>query len=151
MKNFEYAQPRTEAEAIDLLSEKDKCTAVLAGGTDLVGLMKRMVVTPDRVVNICEIDSLQEMRLDDKHNLWIGAAVHLDQFFDDPRSEVFPSVKQVIQGISSVQLQAQGTLVGELLRRPRCWYFREGHGLLAEQGRMVIEVENRYHAILAYS
>lgn len=148
MKNFEYAQPRTEAEAVALLSDKDKCTAVLAGGTDLVGLMKRLVVTPDRVVNICEISSLQEMRLDDKHNLWIGAAVHLDQFFDDPRSDVFPSVKQVIQGISSVQLQAQGTLVGELLRRPKCWYFRDGHGLLAEQGRMVVEGDNRYHAIL---
>ncbi len=148
MKNFEYAQPRTEAEAVALLSNKDKRTAILAGGTDLVGLMKRMVVTPDRVVNICEIDSLQEMRLDDKHNLWIGAAVHLDQFFDDSHSDVFPSVKQVIQGISSIQLQAQGTLVGELLRRPRCWYFREGHGLLAEQGRMVVEGDNRYHAIL---
>ncbi len=148
MKNFEYAQPRSEAEAVALLSDKSKRTAVLAGGTDLVGLMKRMVVSPDRVVNICEIESLQRMRLDDKNNLWIGAAVHLDQFFDDSRSDAFPSVKQVIQGISSVQLQAQGTLVGELLRRPRCWYFREGHGLLAEQGRMIVEGDNRYHAIL---
>ena len=61
MKKFEYAQPRTEREAVELLAETDKETAVLAGGTDLVGLMKRMVVTPDRVVNIREIDSLRHI------------------------------------------------------------------------------------------
>jgi xanthine dehydrogenase YagS FAD-binding subunit len=54
----------------------------------------------------------------------------------------------VIQGISSIQLQSQGTLVGELLRRPTCWYFRDGHGLLADRGRMIVDGDNRYHAIL---
>jgi len=148
MKKFEYAQPRTEADAVALLADAKKTTAVLAGGTDLVGLMKRMVATPDRVVNICEIESLKQIDLDDNGNVWIGAAVCLDEFLDDQRTDEFPSAKQVIQGISSIQLQSQGTLVGELLRRPTCWYFRGGHGLLAQSGRMVIDGENRYHAIL---
>ncbi|MEO2034619.1 MAG: FAD binding domain-containing protein [Planctomycetaceae bacterium] len=148
MKNFEYAQPTTESEAIALLTEPKKETAILAGGTDLVGLMKRMVVTPDRVVNICEISSLQQMETDESGNVWIGAAVCLDEFLDDPQTDDFPSAKQVIQGISSIQLQSQGTFVGELLRRPTCWYFREGYGLLADRGRMVNEGDNRYHAIL---
>jgi xanthine dehydrogenase YagS FAD-binding subunit len=148
MKNFEYAHPRTEADAVELLSASGKSTAVLAGGTDLVGLMKRMVMTPDRVVNICEIDSMRSIERDGLDNLWIGAAVHLDEFLEDAQSDPYPAIKQVIQGISSIQLQAQGTLVGELLRRPCCWYFRNGHDLLANRGRAVVEGENRYHAIL---
>ncbi|MEZ6113644.1 MAG: hypothetical protein R3C99_21925 [Pirellulaceae bacterium] len=41
MKNFEYAAPRTEAGVLELLAEKPDRTEILAGGTDLVGLMKR--------------------------------------------------------------------------------------------------------------
>ena len=148
MKRFEYAQPRSEREAVQLLADAHKQTAILAGGTDLIGLMKRMVVTPDRVVNIREIDSLRQIEADANGNLWVGAAVCLDEFLDEKAADDFPSAKQVIHGISSVQLQSQGTLVGELLRRPSCWYFRDGHGLLAGNGRLVIDGDNRYHAIL---
>jgi xanthine dehydrogenase YagS FAD-binding subunit len=148
MKRFEYAQPRTEREAVELLTDPKKEAAILAGGTDLVGLMKRMVVTPDRVVNIREIDSLRQIESDEDGNVWIGAAVCLDEFVDDRATDPFPSAKMVIQGISSIQLQSQGTLVGELLHRPKCWYFRDGHGLTAGNGSMVVDGDNRYHAIL---
>ncbi|MEZ6062527.1 MAG: FAD binding domain-containing protein [Planctomycetaceae bacterium] len=148
MKNFEYAQPHTESEAVELLADESRQTAVLAGGTDLVGLMKRMVVNPDLVVNIGEIESLRHLESDDEGNLWVGAAVKLDEFLDARSTDDFPSVKQVIQGISSIQLQSQGTVVGEVLRRPTCWYFRNGHGLLADSGRLVTGGDNRYHAIL---
>lgn len=148
MKNFEYAQPTTESEALFHLSNSGKSTAVLAGGTDLVGLMKRMVVSPERLVNISGIPSLKQIEQDEEGRVWIGAAVCLDEFLDAGLTDQFPSAKQVIQGISSIQLQSQGTFVGELLRRPTCWYFRNGHGLLAQSGRMVLEGDNRYHAIL---
>ena len=148
MKNFEYAHPRTEADAVALLAAPNLSTAVLAGGTDLVGLMKRMVVEPDRVVNISDIDSMRYVERDGLNNLWVGAGVHLDEFLEEPLCDPYPAVKQVIQGISSIQLQSQGTLVGEILRRPCCWYFRNGHDLLADRGRLVMEGDNRYHAIL---
>ena len=54
MKNFEYVAPRTEAEVLQYLSAEAGKTEILAGGTDLVGLLKKMIVTPDRVVNIME-------------------------------------------------------------------------------------------------
>ncbi len=148
MKNFEYAQPRTEADVIELLSPEAGKTELLAGGTDLVGLMKRMVLTPDRVVNICDVDSMCHIEFDPDGNLWIGAGVHLDEFLESTATDAFPAVKQAIQGISSIQLQSQGTLGGELLRRPTCWYFRDGRGLLAQNGRLVVEGDNRFHAIL---
>ncbi len=148
MKNFEYAQPRSEREAVELLAESSKQTAVLAGGTDLVGLLKRMVATPDRVVNIQQIDSLRHIQRQEDGSVWVGAAVCLDEFLNDRLVDQCPSAKTVIQGISSIQRQSQGTVVGELLHRPMCWYFRNGHGLLADKGGLVVHGDNRYHAIL---
>jgi xanthine dehydrogenase YagS FAD-binding subunit len=148
MKNFEYAQPHTEAEVLALLSPQPGRTEILAGGTDLVGLMKKMIVTPDRVVNIGEIESLRQIEPHDEGGLRIGAAVRLDDFLDSRLTDRYPAVKQAIQGINSIQLQAQGTIGGELLRRPMCWYFRAGHGLLGENGKAVVDGDNRYHAIL---
>lgn len=148
MKNFEYAYPRTEAEAIRLLSPRSGRTEILAGGTDLVGLMKKMVVTPDRVVNIADVESFRQIEPEADGGLRIGTAVRLDDFLDSRLTDRYPAVKQAIQGISSIQLQAQGTIGGELCRRPTCWYFRAGHGLLADGGRKVVEGDNRLHAIL---
>ncbi|MFV2069307.1 MAG: xanthine dehydrogenase family protein subunit M, partial [Pirellulales bacterium] len=138
MNDFEYGRPRNETELLELLSPQPGATEVLAGGTDLVGLMKRMVVTPARVVDLGGIATLGQIDRDTAGNLWIGAMVHLDQFVDSRETDAYPAVKQVIQGISSIQLQAQGTIGGELLHRPKCWYYRNGHGLLADRGRAVV-------------
>jgi xanthine dehydrogenase YagS FAD-binding subunit len=148
MKNFEYAQPRTEAEVLEVLASAKGSTELLAGGTDLIGLMKKMVVTPDRVVDLGQVESIQTFEHDPLGNLWVGAGVHLDDFLASRMTDVYPAVKQAIQGIASLQLQSQGTIGGELLRRPRCWYFRDGYGLLAEFGHRVLQGDNRYHAIL---
>jgi len=148
MKNFEYAAPLTELDALELLSPEAGQTAVLAGGADLVGLMKRMVETPERVVDIGKIESIRNIERDSQNGLWVGAAVHLDEFQDHPLTVIYPAINQVIQGISSIQLQSQGTIGGELLQRPSCWYYRNGQGLLADEGQMVVEGDNRFHAIL---
>lgn len=145
MKSFEYATPRTEAEVIDLLSEKPGKAAVLAGGTDLVGLMKKLIVTPDLVVNIMEVPTLKQIEELPDGSISIGAAVTLDDIVDHPYLAVYPAIKQAIHGINSMQYQAQGTLGGELCQRPRCWFFRNGQGLLSHD---VANGANEFHAIL---
>jgi xanthine dehydrogenase YagS FAD-binding subunit len=150
MKNFEYAAPRTEAEAVGLLSPRRGVTEVLAGGTDLIGLMKKMIITPERVVYIKDIPALRGVEARG-NEVSVGAVTTLDDVADSPLLDEFPAVRQTIAGISSQQLQAQGTIGGELCHRPRCWYFREGHGLLADRGRMVVEGDSRFHAILGNS
>lgn len=146
MKAFEYAAPREEAEVLDLLSPQWGTTEILAGGTDLVSLMKKMIVTPDRVVNIKEVRSLRGVSADSEH-VTIGATTTLDDLLESPDLDDYPAIKQAIRGINSMQLQAQGTIGGELCQRPSCWYFRNGQGLLAHNGRLVAEGANRYHAI----
>ena len=144
MKAFEYAAPSSETEAVRLLTESAQ-TEVLAGGTDLVGLMKAMIVQPQRVVNIMEIDSLKTIDRGDDGGVRIGAAVSLEALIDSSDLDEYAAVKQAARGVNSMQMQCQGTLGGDLCQRPRCWYYRSGHDLLgpqAEQG------DNSLHAVL---
>jgi len=146
MKAFRYASPYAEHDVVALLGDRRSASEVLAGGTDLVSLMKQMIVTPELVVSVTRVDSMRGIQAD-SGGVTIGAATTLDELLDSPHLDDYQAVKQAIRGIGSMQLQCQGTLGGELCQRPRCWYFRRGQGLLAEQGRLVAEGENRYHAI----
>lgn len=145
MKAFEYAAPRSEAGVLSVLSGEPGQTEILAGGTDLVGLMKKFIVTPDRVVNIKEVRSLRGIEAD-SDGVTIGAVTNLDDLLDSPALDEFPAIKQAIANMSSPQLQAQGTIGGDLCQRPRCWYFRNGYGRLAAAD-LIATGDNRYHAI----
>jgi len=151
MKPFEYAAPRTESQVLDLLSDEPGHTEILAGGTDLVGLMQQMLVTPQRVVNILEVPTLKDLEPLDEGVVSIGAAVTLDVLLDSPYLDPYPSIKQAIAGIASMQLQCQGTLGGEILQRPQCWFYRNGKGLLGAGGTAAEGGDNRYHAIFGNS
>ena len=151
MEAFEYAHPTTQREAIALLGSSWNDAVVLAGGTDLISLMKEYVVTPKRVVNIKNVEGLKGIH-SDAEGVRIGALVTMDELLEDAtiRSE-FPALTQAAGGISSPQIRSMGTVGGDLCQRPRCWYFRNGYGLLArdERGKSLVpDGENRYHAIL---
>ncbi len=147
MKLFEYAAPRTEAEVLQVLSPEYGKTEILAGGTDLIGLMKKMIVTPERVVHIMNVPSLQGIEPSDDGGVRIGAATTLDVLLESPYLRPYPAVRQAIAGINSLQLQAQGTIGGELCRRPMCWFFRNGEGLFWSSRLDHRERDDRYHAI----
>ena len=148
MKNFSYAAPRTEAEVLTCLSPTPGETELIAGGTDLVGLLQKMVITPERVVNLLDVPSLNSVEELDGGVVAIGATVTLDVLLAHPYLNPYPSIRQAIDGINSMQLQCQGTLGGEILQRPQCWFFRDGRGLTAAGGKLAAEGDNRYHAIL---
>jgi xanthine dehydrogenase YagS FAD-binding subunit len=148
MKNFSYAAPRTEAEVLTCLSPQPGETELIAGGTDLVGLLQKMVITPERVVNLLDVQSLNTVEELDGGVVSIGATVTLDVLLAHPYLNPYPSIRQAIDGINSMQLQCQGTLGGEILQRPQCWFFRDGRGLTAAGGKLAAEGDNRYHAIL---
>jgi len=150
MKAFEYVAPRSEAEVLLHLAARPGETEILAGGTDLIGLMNKMVITPDKVVNIEDIATLKTIETDSL-GVTIGAAVTLEEVLEHPALKDYPAVLQAIAGINSQQLRAQGTIGGELCQRPRCWYFRTGQGLLAEQGTLVEQGCNEHHAIFGNS
>jgi xanthine dehydrogenase YagS FAD-binding subunit len=149
MISFEYAQPRTEAEAVEQLSAFDGETAILAGGTDLYNLLRADAIAPRRVVDIRNLPEISTVT-EGHDGLLVGAAITLDQLRRDPRLLPYASLQQVAEAHHAIQIQHNGTLGGDLCHLPNCWYYRNGHGLLAMQdGRsLVLDGRNQFHAIL---
>jgi xanthine dehydrogenase YagS FAD-binding subunit len=138
-------------EALPLLGAKWGEAEILAGGTDLLGLMKDYIATPRRVVSIKGIKELGGIaRAEGGYR--IGAAVTLEELVDNAEiRKMYPALHAAAAGVSSQQIRNMGTVGGDLCQRPRCWYFRQGFGLLAKDANgkaLVPEGENKYHAIL---
>jgi xanthine dehydrogenase YagS FAD-binding subunit len=152
MKQFEYAHPETEAEAVALLSERGEASSVLAAGMDLVPLLQRSLVEPHRVVDISRINSLRGIEATED-GIVIGALTTLEEIADSAVLADYPSLADVVHGVRAIQVQQTGTLGGDLCHLPNCWYFRNGYGLLGLDGsRSMPEVgDNRYHAIFGNS
>ena len=149
MKSFAYASPRTEAEVLGCLTTRGQTSAVLAGGTDLVGLMKADLVTPDVVVDLREVESMQGVETT-SDGVWIGALTTLDDVLKSDVLRPYGSLGQVADAHHAIQIQSSGTLGGDLCHLPNCWYYRSGYGLLAmKDGESLVATgDNRYHAIL---
>lgn len=151
MRAFEYATPETKEQAVSLLGANWGQTEILAGGTDLLALMKDDVVAPKRVVNIKEIKDLKGVS-SGVQGLRIGALTTLGDLADNANVvKEYPALADALNEAASPQIRNLATLAGNLCQRPRCWYFRNGWGLLpkSEDGKdLVAEGENRYHAIL---
>ena len=97
----------TEAEALELLAEHGGNTAVLAGGTDLLDLMKGRSVAPARVVDIKHIRRCEAMDAVEGACM-IGAIVTLDEMVEHPALQPITGRCQVIDGVRSMQIQNSG-------------------------------------------
>lgn len=152
MHNFEYASPATKEQAITLLGSAWGETEALAGGTDLLALLKDYVVTPRRVVNLKGIKELGGVSYTAAKGLRLGALASLEDLLDNGALKTsYPAIWQAVAGVTSPQIRNMGTVGGDLCQRPRCWYYRAGFGLLPrdEAGKPLVEGgDNRYHAIL---
>ena len=149
MKSFEYAAPKTVKEATALLSDTWGETEILAGGTDLLTSLKQEITAPKRLVSLKKISSLHGIK-SSRNEVRIGAMTTLSELIANPDVQKnFPALVTAAQNIASPQMLTMGTVGGELCQRPRCWYFRNGHGLLGkhENSSLAREGDNRYHAI----
>src|SRR5256884_4020076 len=151
MRPFEYVSPTTKAQAVSLLGASWGGTEILAGGTDLLALMKDDIVSPKRLVNIKNIRDLRGIS-SSPQGLRMGALTTLADLADDAGiKKNYPALAEAAIEAASPQIRNMATLAGNLCQRPRCWYFRNGFGLLPknESGKdLVAEGDNRYHAIL---
>ena len=149
MKSFEYAAPSNLDDAIGLLGSSWGETEILAGGTDLITSLKQRITTPNRVVSLRNVTALREVS-HAENGIRIGAMCPLGECAENKEmQQVFPALVTAIQNIASPQILSMGTVGGDLCQRPRCWFFRAGHGIFAKDGdtSLVPEGDNRYHAI----
>lgn len=150
MEPFAFARPSSKTDVLGLLGPSFDNSAVLAGGTDLISQMKDHVVTPKRVISIRGVtvwDGISQAN----GGIRIGALVTLQELIDSPVTKAIPGLMTAAAEIASQQIRAMATVAGDLCQRPRCWYFRNGFGLLARDkngNSLVPNGENKYHAIL---
>jgi xanthine dehydrogenase YagS FAD-binding subunit len=148
MKAFEYVSPGTAELAVKALDGVD--AAALSGGTDLLCRMKDEVSSPKRVVYLKEIKALAGISGDPKSGLTIGAGTTLaDLLANKAIKESYPAIWQAAHEVATSQIKNMATIGGNLLQRPRCWYYRSGFGLLpVKDGKNLLrEGDNRYASI----
>jgi xanthine dehydrogenase YagS FAD-binding subunit len=154
MKPFRYERAEDPAGAVAALSEAPG-GAFLAGGTNLVDLMKLGIVEPDLLVDVRQLtsDAIEESP---DGGLRIGAAVTNSELAADRRvRRRYPVLSQALLSGASGQLRNAATVGGNLLQRTRCGYFYDTTTPCNKRqpgaGCSAIGGDNRYHAILGAS
>jgi xanthine dehydrogenase YagS FAD-binding subunit len=154
MNNFDYVRPRTVAEAVAAASVPG--SAYLAGGTNLLDLMKGGVARPSRIIDIGHLPGLDQVEQLPDGGVRIGALVRNADLAHDPDfARRFPAIAEALLSGASAQLRNAATVGGNLLQRTRCAYFHDtasacnkrepGSGCDARGG------DNRMHAVLGWS
>jgi xanthine dehydrogenase YagS FAD-binding subunit len=154
MKTFDYVRPTTISDAVAAAAEPG--AAYLAGGTNLLDLMKGGITGPNRVVDVTRLPGLDRIEPTADGGIRIGALVrNADLAHDFDFAASYPAVAEALLSGASAQLRNAATVGGNLLQRTRCGYFYDtasacnkrepGTGCDARHG------ENRLHAVLGWS
>jgi xanthine dehydrogenase YagS FAD-binding subunit len=148
LKAFAYVNAANEREALAALDAQRGRALPLAGGMDLLGLMKNYIVQPDRVVNIKSLDSTISVQ---GSGARIGAAVKLVELLEHQAfAKAYPAVVTAAGEVGTPQIRNSGTVGGNIMQRPRCWYFRNEEFPCLKKGGarcFAVDGENQYHAI----
>jgi xanthine dehydrogenase YagS FAD-binding subunit len=151
MKNFSFVRASSLDEAISSLGTDWQEAAVMGGGTDLVGEMKDFIQSPDKVVNLKQIEELRYIR-NGGRSVTIGALSTVNSVENDPIiMDNFAALSKAAGVVASPQLRNMGTIAGNICQRPRCWYYRDPEvDCLRKGGGRCYSIggENKYHAIL---
>jgi xanthine dehydrogenase YagS FAD-binding subunit len=147
MNRFEYADAASVTDAIELTI---KGSSLKAGGVDLLDLMKENLAAPSRLINIRSIPHLNEIA-EDNNGLTIGPLVTLAQIAAHPVIDrKYKAIAQAAGHAATPQIRNMATAAGNLLQRPRCWYFRDELTYCRKKGGekcFAHEGQNQYHAI----
>lgn len=149
MNTFEWANARSIKEAIGQL---DGTALIKAGGIDLIDRLKEGLEAPSRIVNIRTVAGLDYVREDAQAGiLRIGPLVTLAAL-DENRTlrSRYTALAEAAGHAATPQIRNVATIGGNLLQRPRCWYFRQAEFNCRKKGGdrcFAIEGENQYHAI----
>jgi xanthine dehydrogenase YagS FAD-binding subunit len=149
MKPFAYARPNAVTEALELARGG---ATVMAGGTDLLGLMKDGIASPERIVDIRDLEPLRGWTRAKGKGLRIGALMQLAELETSvDLAKLLPIVGEALRPAATLQLRTMGTVGGNLLQRNRCWYFRdEAYPCWLKGGVrcFAVDGDNRLHAIV---
>jgi xanthine dehydrogenase YagS FAD-binding subunit len=155
MNRFSYVRAGNLDEAIQALAA-DPSTKIIAGGTNLIDLMKYNVERPTRLIDLTRIAGLSTIEEADGGGLRIGALVPNTDVAYDPRIVArYPLLSSAILAGATPQLRNAASTGGNLNQRTRCYYFYDPATPCNKRepgtGCPAIEGVNRIHAILGQS
>ena len=157
MKTFQHATASSVADTISILSRYKGDAKLMAGGTDLLGILKTRatVAYPQMVINIKSIAGLDEIQ-SDAQGLTLGALTRLADIVDSGViGKACPMLAEAAASVAMPQIRNVGTLGGNLAQETRCWYFRYPHAIggrimckrKGDGPCLAVKGDNRYHAI----
>jgi len=150
MNKFAFVDTRTVDEALSQLGDG---AVVKAGGIDLLDLMKEDIVSPPKLVNIRNIDSLRGITAA-QDGLRLGPLSTLSEIAAHPEiQQRYTALSDAAGHAATPQVRNMATLGGNLMQRPRCWYFRSSDFDCKKKGGgsqecHAHEGENQYHAVM---
>jgi xanthine dehydrogenase YagS FAD-binding subunit len=148
MKTFSNANPKDVREAVALLGQS-RNASIVGGGSDLLGMVKERLVSPDVLVNLKAIRGLDRVDLQ-SGRVKIGGLITLDALSHDAQiRKQYAVLAEAAESVGTPQIRNAGTLAGNVCQRPWCWYYRNGFPCLKNGGDKCFSVsgENQLHAI----
>ena len=116
---FDYLKPKSLSEALTVLAQS-KNAAILAGGTDLVDMIKENVVQPEVVVDIKGLDALNQIKFE-SNSLFIGACVTFSDLIESKIiKEKYPVIFEIAKTVASVGIRNRATVIGNICSAVPC-------------------------------
>ena len=158
MKAFRHVNAISVDDAISLLRSSEGNANLIAGGTDLLGVLKDEILPdyPEAVINIKTIPGLDGVK-QNKKGLKIGALTKLADVVAHPLvRKNCPILAKAAEAVATPEIRNMATIGGNLCQDTRCWYYRYPHHM---GGRIIcyrkekapcqaVKGDNRYHAIM---
>lgn len=154
MRAFDHSTVQSADEAVAALAASGPSTALIAGGADLLSLMKSDLVAPARVIDLKPARELRGIAIQPDGSVRIGALTTLaDIERDDTLAERLPILRAAVLDAATPQIRNVATVGGNLMQRTRCWYFRGPYTCWQKGGNWCYarEGQNKYHAIFDQS
>src|SRR5580658_1467755 len=152
MKTFSNANPRDLKQAVALAQEarsKGRTVAFAGGGSDLLGMVKERIVSPDVLIHLSGVKGLDQVEVKGG-SVRIGGQITLDSLSRHTLiSSRYAVLAEAAASVATPQIRNAGTLAGNVCQRPWCWYFRNGFKCWKAGGNQCFSVtgENQFHAI----
>ncbi len=135
LPNFDYTEPKTLRQACRVLKEQGDAAMIIAGGTDLLQSLKNRLKAPRTLVDMRSVPRLDQISYSKKTGLEIGALVTLRQLASDAIvKEKYPLLAQAALTVGSTQLQAMGTIGGNLCQDTMCVFYNR-----SPMGRLTLD------------
>lgn len=129
MKSFTHINAQSVEDAVTLLKDYRGKAKLMAGGTDLLGILKDNIlpVYPEVIINLKTIRGLDSIKEDAK-GLKIGALARLKDIAESATvQKSYKLLAEAAEAVATPQIRNMGTIAGNLCQDVRCWYYRYPH------------------------